>query len=149
MTKPDAMLRIQKGQRPTLWMNEWLYRWYDVVWINWREICLGIVKKYNIQKLFFFILIRTLMLSSILLILMLGKIEGKRRRGWQRMRWLDGITNSMETRIQVCNTVLPTRGTMVYNTSLEVSHPANWDFLPIGEVVCVYLFATGSEKGLC
>ena len=24
-----------------------------------------------------------------------GKIEGKRRRGWQRMRWLDGITNSM------------------------------------------------------
>ena len=28
--------------------------------------------------------------------LMLGKIEGKRRRGWQRMRWLDGITDSME-----------------------------------------------------
>ena len=27
--------------------------------------------------------------------LMLGKIEGKRRRGWQSMRWLDGITNSM------------------------------------------------------
>ena len=27
--------------------------------------------------------------------LMLGKIEGKRRRGWQRMRWLDGITDSM------------------------------------------------------
>ena len=27
--------------------------------------------------------------------LMLGKIEGKRRRGQQRMRWLDGITNSM------------------------------------------------------
>ena len=28
--------------------------------------------------------------------LMLGKIEGKRRRGWQRMRWLDNITNSMD-----------------------------------------------------
>ena len=27
--------------------------------------------------------------------LMLGKIEGKRRRGWQRMRWLDNIINSM------------------------------------------------------
>ena len=26
--------------------------------------------------------------------LMLGKIEGRRRRGWQKMRWLDGITNS-------------------------------------------------------
>ena len=28
--------------------------------------------------------------------LMLGKIEGRRRRGWQKIRWLDGITNSME-----------------------------------------------------
>ena len=28
--------------------------------------------------------------------LMLGKIEGKRRRGQQRMRWLDGITDSMD-----------------------------------------------------
>ena len=28
--------------------------------------------------------------------LMLGKIEGKRRKGWQKMRWLDGITHSMD-----------------------------------------------------
>ena len=28
--------------------------------------------------------------------LMLGKTEGKRRRGWQRMRWLDGNTDSMD-----------------------------------------------------
>ena len=28
--------------------------------------------------------------------LMQGKIEGKRRRGWQRMRWLDSITDSMD-----------------------------------------------------
>ena len=27
---------------------------------------------------------------------MLGKIEGKRRREWQRMRWLDGITDAMD-----------------------------------------------------
>ena len=27
---------------------------------------------------------------------MLGKIEGRRRRGWQRITWLDGITDSMD-----------------------------------------------------
>ena len=31
--------------------------------------------------------------------LMLGKIEGRRRRGWQRMRWLDDITDSMNMRL--------------------------------------------------
>ena len=34
--------------------------------------------------------------DSLEMTLMLGKIEGRRRRGWQRMRWLDGITNLMD-----------------------------------------------------
>ena len=35
--------------------------------------------------------------NSLEKIVMLGKIEGRRRRGRQRMRWLDGITDSMDT----------------------------------------------------
>ena len=34
--------------------------------------------------------------NSLEKILMLGKIEGRRRKGQQRMRWLDGITDSMD-----------------------------------------------------
>ena len=34
--------------------------------------------------------------NSLEKILMLGKIEGRKRRGWQRMRWLDGITDSVD-----------------------------------------------------
>ena len=34
--------------------------------------------------------------GSLEKILMLGKIEGRKRRGWQRLRWLDGITGSMD-----------------------------------------------------
>ena len=34
--------------------------------------------------------------DSFVKTLMLGKTEGRKRRGWQRMRWLDGITDSMD-----------------------------------------------------
>ena len=37
--------------------------------------------------------------NSLENILMLGKIEGRRRSGWQRTRWLDGITDSMDTNL--------------------------------------------------
>ena len=52
----------------------------------------GLMLKLKLQ--YFGHLMRTA--NSVGKTLMLGKIEGRRRREWQRMRWLDGITNAMD-----------------------------------------------------
>ena len=42
--------------------------------------------------------------------LMLGKIEGQRRRGWQRMRWLDSITNSTDMNVSKLCKIVKNKG---------------------------------------
>ena len=42
--------------------------------------------------------------------LMLGKIEGKRRRGWQRTRWLDSITDAMDISLSNLWEIVEDRG---------------------------------------
>ena len=75
-----------------------------VPWTTWRSnqsILKEISPEYSLQGLmlklklqyFGYLMQRT---DSLEKTLMLGKIEGGRRRGRQRMRWLDGITNTMD-----------------------------------------------------
>ena len=52
----------------------------------------GLMLKLKLQ--YFGLLMQRI--DSLVKTLMLGKIEGRRRRGQQRMRWLDGITNTMD-----------------------------------------------------
>ena len=64
---------------------------------NFKEICPeysleGLMLKLKLQ--YFCQLMRRV--DSLEKTLMLGKIEGRRKRGWQRTRWLDGITDLMD-----------------------------------------------------
>ena len=84
-----------------LWWWKWLLR---VPWTARRSnqsILKEISPYYSLERLilklkrqyFGHLMQRTDLLEKTL---MLGKIEGRRRKGWQRMRWLDGITDSMD-----------------------------------------------------
>ena len=84
-----------------------LWCWRRLLRVPWtarrsnQSILKEISPKYSLEGLilrlklhyFGYLMWRTVSLEKTLI---LGKTEGRRRRGWQRMRWLDGITNSMD-----------------------------------------------------
>ena len=97
---------IQKAERGRIDAFE-LWCWRRLLRVPWtaersnQSILKEISPDYSLEALtlklklqYFGHLIQTA--DSLEKTLMLGKIEGRRRRGWQKMRWLDGITDSMD-----------------------------------------------------
>ena len=108
MVFPVVMYGCDYKERwaPKNWAFE-LWCWRRLLRVSWtarrsnQSILMGISPEYSLEglmlklKLQYFghLIWRT---DSLEKTLMLGKIEGGRRRGWQTMRWLDGISDSMD-----------------------------------------------------
>ena len=106
----DFSTTVQKHHlfsvQPSLWFNSQLWCWRRLLRVLWtaRRSNQSILKESNLECSLEVLMLRLKLqdfshliwrADSLKKTLILGKTEGGKRRGWQRMRWMDGIINSI------------------------------------------------------
>ena len=112
-------LDCEESWAPKNWYF-WTWYWRNLLRVPWTErrsnqsILKEISPEYSLERLMLKLKLQYFghvmrRADSLEKTLMLGKIEGRRRRGWQRMRWLDGIIDSVDMSLSKLQEIVKNR----------------------------------------
>ena len=113
-----------------------LWGWRRLLTVPWiaRRSNQSILKENSLEYLWKWLMLKLKLqyfghlmqiTDSLKMILMLGKIEGRRRRGWQRMRWLDGITDLIDMSLSKLQELLMDSRPL-WGLELDTTERLNW-----------------------